>query len=118
MYSLLRVGIFAAILALLLTLRVEPWLAAVVAAVFGLCVSYIFFRPQRDALALSVQRFRQGERRDADSDAENDALDSREQSGDVERPSDSAAPLTRAPIAAEPRAPIAAEPGDPDAVSR
>ena len=78
LYSLLRVGIFAAILALLLALKVEPWLAAVVAAVVGLCVSYIFFRPQRDALALSVERFRQSEKRDADSDAENAALDLRE----------------------------------------
>ncbi|MBC7517663.1 MAG: DUF4229 domain-containing protein [Microbacteriaceae bacterium] len=78
LYSLLRVGIFAAILALLLALKVEPWMAAVVAAVVGLCVSYIFFRPQRDALALSVARFRQSEKRDADSDAENAALDLRE----------------------------------------
>ncbi|MET3769416.1 hypothetical protein ABIB15_002112 [Marisediminicola sp. UYEF4] len=74
-YSLLRLGIFAAALILLLTLRIEPWIAATVAAVVGLCVAYIFFRPQRDAVARSFWEFRTTEKRDADSDTENDALD-------------------------------------------
>ena len=78
LYSLLRVGIFVAVFALLMTLNVEPWLAAVAAAVVGLCVSYIFFRPQREALSLSLQRFRQSAQRDDDSDAENSALDLRD----------------------------------------
>ena len=49
LYSLIRVGIFAGCFALLYgVFRIEPWLAALIAAAIGLCVSYIFFRPQRD----------------------------------------------------------------------
>jgi uncharacterized membrane protein YdjX (TVP38/TMEM64 family) len=54
-YTLIRVGIFAASFALLYgVFAIEPWLAAVIAAVIGLTISYIFFRPQRDA---AVQAF-------------------------------------------------------------
>ena len=74
-YSLLRLGIFAAVFIALLVLQIEPWIAAVVAAVIGVCVAYIFFRPQREAIARSFWEFRTTEQRDADSDAENDALD-------------------------------------------
>lgn len=74
-YSLIRLGIFAAVITVLLVLRVEPWIAAIIAAVVGLCVAYIFFRPQREAVARSFWEFRNSEQRDADSDAENDALD-------------------------------------------
>jgi len=74
-YSLLRLGIFAVVLAILLVLQIEPWIAAIVAAVVGLCVAYIFFRPQREAVARSFWEFRTSEQRDSDSDAENDALD-------------------------------------------
>lgn len=49
LYSAIRVGIFAASFALLYwALGVTWWLAAVLAAVIGLCVAYLFFRPQRD----------------------------------------------------------------------
>jgi hypothetical protein len=49
LYSAIRVGIFAASFALLYgLLGVVWWLAAVLAALIGLCVAYIFFRPQRD----------------------------------------------------------------------
>jgi len=74
-YSLLRLGVFTAVLIALLVLQIEPWIAAVVAAVVGLCVAYIFFRPQREAVARSFWEFRTTQHRDADSDAENDALD-------------------------------------------
>ncbi|QHO68405.1 DUF4229 domain-containing protein [Marisediminicola antarctica] len=74
-YSLLRLGVFAAVLIVLLVLQVEPWIAAVIAAVVGLCVAYIFFRPQREAVARSFWEFRTTAQRDSDSDAENDALD-------------------------------------------
>lgn len=74
-YSLLRLGIFAAVLIVLLVLQIEPWIAATIAAVVGLCIAYIFFRPQREAVARSFWEFRTSEQRDADSDAENEALD-------------------------------------------
>lgn len=75
LFSALRIGLFVVVLAVLLLLQVEPWVAALVAAVIGLCVSYIFFRPQREALAESVSTYRRTEHRDADSDAENAAID-------------------------------------------
>ena len=55
LYTLIRVGIFAACFALLYGVaRIEPWLAALIAAAIGLCVSYIFFRPQRDEAVRSL----------------------------------------------------------------
>ncbi len=75
LFSALRIGLFAVVLTILLLLQVEPWVAAVVAAVIGLCVSYIFFRPQRQALADSVSAYRSSEHRDEDADAENAVID-------------------------------------------
>ena len=58
MYSLVRLGLFAAVFALLYgVLNFEPWLAAVIAAIVGLCLAYLFFRPQRDrAISLIVAK--------------------------------------------------------------
>ena len=55
MYSALRLALFAAIFALLYgALNFEPWLAAVIAAIVGLCLAYLFFRPQRDRAISSI----------------------------------------------------------------
>lgn len=78
LYSILRIGIFVVVLTALLLVGIEPWLSAIIAAVVGLCVTYIFFRAPRDAVARSLYEFRTTSRRDADSDAENDALDGRD----------------------------------------
>ena len=51
LYSLLRVGIFAVAFALLLLVGFVPWLAAIVAAVIGLCVSYLFLGRTREAMS-------------------------------------------------------------------
>lgn len=58
MYSLVRLGLFAAVFALLYgVLNFEPWLAAVIAAIVGLCLAYLFFRPQRDrAIGLIIAK--------------------------------------------------------------
>lgn len=58
MYSLVRLGLFAAVFALLYgVLNFEPWLAAVIAAIVGLCLAYLFFRPQRDrAISLIIAK--------------------------------------------------------------
>ncbi len=58
MYSLVRLGLFAAVFALLYgVLNFEPWLAAVIAAIVGLCLAYLFFRPQRDrAISMIVAK--------------------------------------------------------------
>ena len=69
-YSLLRLGLFAAVLALLLLLNVEWWIAAIVAAAIGLCVSYIFFGRLRDAVALDIAKRREAPASDADATVE------------------------------------------------
>ncbi len=54
-YTLIRVGIFAAVFALLYGLLGVHWLiAAAIAAVLGLSISYLFFRRQRDAAVASL----------------------------------------------------------------
>lgn len=75
LYTVLRIGIFAVVLIALLLLRVTPWIAAIVAAVIGLCVTYLFFRKQRDAVVTSFYEYRTTEHRDLDNDVENTALD-------------------------------------------
>lgn len=79
LYTVIRVGLFAAALAVLLLLGITPWVSAIVAAVLSLCLAYIFFRPQRDAVASSIVEARAAQRRDADGDAENEALDRADQ---------------------------------------
>lgn len=73
-YSLIRVGVFAVALAVLMLVGVEWWLAAVIAAVIGLCVAYIFFGKLRDAMALEIAETRARVPSDADSIVE-DAQD-------------------------------------------
>lgn len=77
LYSLFRVGLFAAALAAMLLLGLEWWLAAIVATVVAFAISYIFFSEPRDALARDVQERRQSAGTDADSDIENALLDRR-----------------------------------------
>ncbi|HEU4808826.1 MAG TPA: DUF4229 domain-containing protein [Homoserinimonas sp.] len=75
LYSLFRVGLFAAALAAMLLLGLEWWLAAIVATVVAFAISYIFFSEPRDALARDIHERRQAAGIDADSDIENAALD-------------------------------------------
>lgn len=69
-YSLIRVALFAGVLAGLLALKVEPWIAALAAAIIGATVSFIFLRPQTDAVALSFRDRIAAPPRDVDEDAE------------------------------------------------
>lgn len=56
LYSLIRVGVFAVVFALLyLVASLEWWIAALLAAAIGFCVAYLFFRPQRDELVRSIR---------------------------------------------------------------
>jgi cell division protein FtsL len=75
LYSLIRVGVFAAALALLVLVGVNVLIAAVAAAVIGFCVSYIFLRGPRNAVAKSIVELRTKKDRDDDNDLENDVLD-------------------------------------------
>ena len=69
-YSLLRLGVFAVVFALLMVANVPWWLSAVIAAVIGLCVGYIFFGKLRDAVALDIAARRARPAGDADTAAE------------------------------------------------
>lgn len=59
-YTLLRVGLFALFFGVLFVLGLQWWLAAIIAAVLGFCVAYIFFRRLRARVAadLAVARAR------------------------------------------------------------
>jgi divalent metal cation (Fe/Co/Zn/Cd) transporter len=70
LYSLVRVGFFALVFAGLLIAGVEWWLAAILAAVIGLLVAYIFFGKFRDAVALDIAERRSRTTKDADQLAE------------------------------------------------
>lgn len=72
LYSLVRVAIFAVVLFVLVALTVPLWLAAIVAAIIGLCVSYIFFGKLRNAVAADLAARRSGSApaRDVDAEAE------------------------------------------------
>lgn len=50
-YTLLRIGLFGLVFVILMLIGVEPWIAALLAAAIGFCVSYIFFRPLRQEVA-------------------------------------------------------------------
>ncbi|TAL42551.1 MAG: DUF4229 domain-containing protein [Salinibacterium sp.] len=70
-YSLVRLGLFAALFALFAYLGAQLILAAVLAAIISFCISYIFFSRLRDAVALDVaQRRSRGATVDADAEAE------------------------------------------------
>lgn len=77
-YSVLRVALFAGLFTLLLLVGVDWLIAALIAAVVGLCISYIFLRQQREAVVGSLSGRTRAARRDADED-EDDALDRAEQ---------------------------------------
>ena len=60
LYSIVRVLVFAVPLGILLVIGLEWWIAALVAAAIGLCVSYIFLRPLRDQVASQLAAARAG----------------------------------------------------------
>lgn len=71
-YSLIRVGAFAVVFAILMLAAVPWWLSAIIAATVGLCVAYIFFGKLRDAVALDIVQRRAAPASDADTAAEDD----------------------------------------------
>lgn len=68
-YSLVRLGIFALALTVLMLVGLEWWLAALLAAVIGFLVSYIFFAKLRDAVTADIVA-----RREAPEQKNDDAL--------------------------------------------
>jgi hypothetical protein len=76
-YSLIRLSIFVVVLAVLLILQVNPFIATVIAAVAGFVVSYIFFRKIRDQVAaeFAARNEKPEPIKNVDTDAEDEALD-------------------------------------------
>lgn len=68
-YSLVRIGISALALTVLMLVGLEWWLAALLAAVIGFLVSYIFFAKLRDAVTADIVA-----RREAPEQKNDDAL--------------------------------------------
>jgi len=58
LFSALRVLVFAIPFGILFALGLEWWLAALIAAVIGFCVSYIFLRGLRDRVAVQLAEAR------------------------------------------------------------
>jgi hypothetical protein len=79
LYSLARLGVFAAILTVLLLVGFNGYYSVAIAAVLSLAFSLIFLNKQRQALSQSiydrVQKNKTEGIDDADSDLENDILD-------------------------------------------
>lgn len=76
-YTLIRLGLFALVLAILLILLpVEPWISAIVAAIIALCVSYIFFSRPRAAVSEQLAEARRRPRDDGDDYAEDSEVGS------------------------------------------
>jgi hypothetical protein len=73
-YTLLRLGTFVAILAILLILRFDPFYSTFIAAVLALAISLIFFNKQRGEISKSIYEKRHAER-DSDSKTEDSFLD-------------------------------------------
>ena len=76
-YLLVRIGIFAVVLAVLLVFQVNPFISAVVAAVAGFVLGYIFFRGLRDQVAkeFASRNEKPTPVKNVDTDAEDEALD-------------------------------------------
>jgi len=76
-YTALRILLFAVPLAVLLLAGVNPWVSALVAAVFGLSASLLFLRRQRESIAsdLYAARHREAPAVRADDEEEDAAID-------------------------------------------
>lgn len=57
-YTVLRVLVFAIPFAVLYVIGLDWWVAALLAAVIGFCLSYVLLRTQRDRVALRLAEAR------------------------------------------------------------
>lgn len=73
-FSLMRIAVFVFPLIVLLFLGMEPWIAALIAAIMGLCISYIFFAPTRNSLSQALYESRQAKKAAAKDEDTEDAL--------------------------------------------
>jgi L-lactate permease len=76
-------GLFAAVLIVMLLLQITPWLAAIIAALISLSISIIFLRKPREQAAQTLYEARNNRSQAArppapkseDEDVEDDAVD-------------------------------------------
>jgi hypothetical protein len=81
-FSVVRVGIFAAVLVvLLIVLPVPAWISTLLAGVIAFCLSIIFLARPRAELSRDLARVRRGERADPDAPTDDDAEDAAVDSG-------------------------------------
>ncbi len=57
MFVMIRLGLFAGILAIMLALGFDPFFSAMIAAVVGLSLSLLFFNNQRAAMSEAIERW-------------------------------------------------------------
>ena len=69
-YSILRVLMFAVPLAILLSLGLWPWASAVIAALVGLCLSYLLLGTSRARVARDLYQARHPDKQTANPDSE------------------------------------------------
>jgi L-lactate permease len=82
-YTLLRLGVFAVTLVVLIALQITPWVATLIGAVISLCVSIIFLRKPREAASMTLYEARNNRHQASrpaaptseDEDVEDDAVD-------------------------------------------
>ena len=73
LYISIRVGIFAAILAIMLAFGFDPYFAALIAAVVSLAISLLFLGKQRAAVSEAIYKFSKTK---TDKDTESEDLKS------------------------------------------
>jgi len=77
-YSVYRVLLFAVPLTILLALQITWWIAALVAALIGVCLSYLFLRKPRERVARGLYEARHPATKTAvhpDAESEDAAID-------------------------------------------
>lgn len=74
-YSLIRIGLFAVLFAILMVLGIEWWLSAILATIMAFSLAYIFFYRQRVELANDLKaRIERSKKPDPDSAVEDDMI--------------------------------------------
>jgi hypothetical protein len=76
LYSVIRVALFAVVLTILLLAQTPGWIAAIIAAIFGLAASYLFLGRLRAQVVQDVADRRSGRTKAATDDEDiEDALE-------------------------------------------
>ena len=71
-FTVFRILMFVVPFVLLVALGIEGWLAALLAALIGFCLSYIFLRKPRDSVARGLYEVRHRTKEPVHPDAESE----------------------------------------------